>query len=248
MHSPVQTTDVPRAFDEGAANYDLMVRLNPGYHRHLQAAAAALLEGVPDPGRPLRLADLGCGSGASTRALVRTLDARGQDFELVGLDASTQMLAQAEAKTWPAGVTFVQGRAEEIEARRTEWDLDEPRDAVLAAYLFRNVTDRNGVLHAVYDLLAPGGVLVAQEYSVKGSRHAPAVWNAVCWLVVIPLAWVTSCRTSLYRYLWRSVRAFDSVAEFSERLHRAGFIDVEVQTVRGWQAEILHTFRARRPQ
>ena len=248
MLSPAQTTDVPMAFDEGAATYDLMVRLNPGYHRHLQTAAAALLERLPAPARPLRVADLGCGSGASTRALVRELDARGQDFSLVGLDASAQMLAQAEAKTWPAAVTFVQGRAEELDSRRSEWELDEPCDAVLAAYLFRNVTDRDGVLDAVHDLLAPGGVLVAQEYSVKGSRHAPAVWSAVCWLVVIPLAWVTSRRTSLYRYLWHSVRAFDSVAEFSERLHQAGFVDVEVQTVRGWQAEILHTFRARRPE
>jgi len=91
-------------------------------------------------------------------------------------------------------------------------------------------------------------VLVIQEYSVTGSRHAPALWTAVCWLVVIPLAWLTSRQTRLYRYLWRSVRAFDSVSTFSDRLQRAGFVDVEVQTVPGWQREILHTIRARRPE
>ncbi|MET1005416.1 MAG: class I SAM-dependent methyltransferase [Propionibacteriaceae bacterium] len=248
MLSPAQTTDVPLAFDGAASKYDLMVRLNPGYHQHLRSAARALLERLPrSDGGPVRLADLGCGSGASTLALLQSLR-DDQPFELVGVDASAQMLAQAEAKTWPGGVSFVHGRAEDLETCRTAWGLDESRDGIFAAYLFRNVVDRDTVLSAVYDLLAPGGAFVTQEYSVKGSRHAPAIWTAVCWLVVIPLALLTSGQTSLYRYLWRSVRAFDSVAGFTDRLHKAGFVDVEVRTVPGWQRSILHTFRARRPE
>ena len=109
------------------------------------------------------------------------------------------------------------------------------------------MTDRDQVLRSVHDLLAPGGVLVTQEYSVAGSRSAPALWTAVCWGVVIPLGWLTSGQTALYRYLWRSVQAFDSVATFTDRLHAAGFTDVEVRTVPGWQRGILHTVRARRP-
>jgi hypothetical protein len=30
-------------------------------------------------------------------------------------------------------------------------------------------------------------------------------------------------------------------------LYRAGFVDVEVKTVPGWQHGILHNFRARKP-
>jgi ubiquinone/menaquinone biosynthesis C-methylase UbiE len=243
---PVASTDVPAAFDGGANRYDLMVRLNPGYHRHLRAAAQALLERLP--GRAaVRLADLGCGSGASTAALVRSLKSERREFELVGVDASAQMLAQAEDKSWPASVSFVHGRAEDLHRRRSDWGLGRPLDAVFAAYLFRNVADRDVVLRDVHDLLAPGGVLVTQEYSVAGSRSAQAVWTAVCWSVVIPLALVTAADTSLYRYLWRSVQAFDSVGAFTDRLHRAGFVDVEVRTVPGWQRGILHTFRAHRP-
>jgi ubiquinone/menaquinone biosynthesis C-methylase UbiE len=103
------------------------------------------------------------------------------------------------------------------------------------------------VLAAVFDLLADNGVLVVQEYSVSGSRLARAVWSLVCWSVVIPLGWLTSRRTRLYRYLWRSVLQFDSVQTFADRLHGAGFTDVEVRTVPGWQRCILHTFRARKP-
>lgn len=249
MLSPAQTTDVPLAFDQGAAKYDLMVRLNPGYHRHLRSASAALLALLAKPSdRPVRLADLGCGSGASTSALVDALACAEQPYELVGLDASALMLAQAEDKPSLQQVQFVHGRAEELTRRRSEWGLNEQRDGILAAYLFRNVVDRDAVLRAVHELLTPGGVLVTQEYSVAGSRHAPALWTAVCWLVVIPLAWLTSRQTSLYRYLWRSVQAFDSVQQFTDRLHAAGFVDVEVQTVSGWQRDILHTFRARRAE
>jgi ubiquinone/menaquinone biosynthesis C-methylase UbiE len=249
MLSPASTTDVPLAFDRAAPTYDLMVRLNPGYHRHLRAAAGALVERLPlRTGRSVRVADLGAGSGASTAALVRALRDVTAPVEIVGLDASAQMLAQAEEKDWPTGVRFVHGRAEELDQRRSEWGLDESLDGVFAAYLFRNVDDRDRVLSSVHDLLAPGGVLVTQEYSVVGSRHAPKVWSAVCWLVVIPLAYLTSRQTSLYRYLWRSVQAFDSVQTFTERMHRAGFVDVEVRTVSGWQREILHTFRGRKPE
>ena len=240
--------DVPDAFTEVAGRYDRMVSLNPGYHRHLRSAAAALLETL-DPHRPLRLVDLGCGSGASTRALLAAATAAGAEVRVTGVDASAGMLAQAEAKSWPAGVDFHQGLAQDLAERRSGWGLEECADGVLAAYLFRNVTDaeRDQVLADVHDLLSGGGTLVVQEYSVAGSPLAGFVWTLVSWAVVIPLSWITSRQTRLYRYLWRSVRAFDAVQTFTDRLHAAGFVDVEVRTVPGWQQGILHTFRARKP-
>ena len=96
-------------------------------------------------------------------------------------------------------------------------------------------------------MLRPGGAIVVQDYSVTGSLAAEVVWTLVCWLVIIPLSWLTSCRTRLYHYLWRSVRRFDSVPSFVDRLCAARFTDVEVRTARGWQRGILHTFRARKP-
>ena len=238
--------DVPDAFTEVADGYDRMVSLNPGYHRHLRSAATALLETL-DPHRPLRLVDLGCGSGASTRALLAAARTAGAEVRVTGVDASAGMLAQAEAKTWPTGVELHQGLAQDLADRRADWGLVEPVDGVLAAYLFRNVAQRDQVLADVHDLLAGGGTLVVQEYSVAGSPLAGLVWTLVSWAVVIPLSWITSRQTRLYRYLWRSVRAFDAVQTFTDRLHAAGFVDVEVRTVPGWQQGILHTFRARKP-
>ena len=249
----IKNEDVTAAFDEVAPRYDLMVALNPGYHAHLKSAARALLEWLPRPalgsaGPPVQILDLGCGSGASTRAVLQAAEAAGLRSSIVGVDASLAMLEQARAKQWPAGVRFEMGQAEKIAWSRYEWELDDPIDGVFAAYLFRNVADRDAVLAGLFDLLADDGALVLQEYSIAGSpRWVQAVWSSVCWLVVIPLGWLTSRRTRLYRYLWRSVRSFDSIQTFVDRLYRAGFVDVELRTVPGWQRGILYTFRARKP-
>lgn len=242
--------DVPAAFDEVASSYDLMVALNPGYHRHLRSAAAALGDRLPAQGvnaaEPAQLLDLGCGSGASTRALVAAMRRLRRPFRIIGVDGSSGMLEQARHKIWPPGVRFEHARAEDLSAVRSDWGLGEV-DGIFAAYLFRNVPDRDQVLKASWDLLAPGGGIVVHEYSVGGSRWARMIWTAVCWAVVIPLSRLLTRDTSLYRYLWRSVLDFDSVQVFADRMYAAGFVDLEVRTVPGWQRGVLHSFRARRP-
>jgi ubiquinone/menaquinone biosynthesis C-methylase UbiE len=74
-----------------------------------------------------------------------------------------------------------------------------------------------------------------------------AVWTAVCQGVVVPLGWLTSRRTRLYHYLWRSVMDMDSVETVMQRMLDAGFEDVRTRSVRGWQHGIIHTFHGRRP-
>ena len=96
------------------------------------------------------------------------------------------------------------------------------------------------------DLLRPGGMLVVHEYSVAGRPAAAAIWTAVCWGVVIPLGWLTSRQTRLYRYLWRSVLDMDSV-ESSCAPGRRGVRRRPDPVGRGWQRGIVHTFLGRRP-
>ena len=249
----ITNENLTAAFDEVAPRYDFMVALNPGYHAHLRMAANGLVEWLPhsqSASQPplIQLLDLGCGSGASTRAVLEAAQAAGLRFAVVGADASAGMLDQARAKSWPASVRFEVGLAEELVGSHEWLGFDDPIQGVFAAYLFRNVAERDKLLAGLFDLLANGGVLVVQEYSIAGSRLWPkALWSAVCWLAIIPLGWLTSRRSRLYRYLWRSVQSFDSVQAFVDRLYGAGFVDVEVRTVPGWQRGILHTFRARKP-
>ncbi|MEU3730755.1 methyltransferase domain-containing protein [Streptomyces sp. NPDC033538] len=223
------------AFDHGAGRYDRLVALNPGYHAQLRRSARRL--GLADGGAGRRVLDLGCGTGASTAALAAAFPAA----EIVGVDASAGMLERARAKRWPSRVSFVHAPAEEL--HRAE--AGGPFDAVLAGYLFRNLTDPDAVLRTVHGLLTPGGRLAVHEYALGGRRVDRLVWDAVCRGVILPLGTATGDR-DLYRHLWRSVAAFDTAPAFGARLGRAGFERVRVLPLPGWQTGITHTFVGRR--
>lgn len=237
----MSTPGLDIAFDHAADRYDLMTRLNPGYHRHLRVAAAALTARLNARPAGAVLIDLGCGSGLSTAALLAALPTA----TAIGIDASAGMLAQARIKDWSDRARFVRAGA----AQLPRLDLP-PAHGVLAAYLFRNIPaeNRDDVLRRVHRQLRPGGWLVVQEYSVAGRRWASLVWTLVSWLIVIPLATLLRARPGLYRYLWRSVRAFDSTDRFLARLRIAGFDHVTHLDVGGWQHGILHIFLAHRAE
>ncbi|MFI6638996.1 methyltransferase domain-containing protein [Streptomyces sp. NPDC050504] len=227
--------DLARAFDHAAHTYDRLTALNPGYHRELLRSARRLR--LPGQGEGLRVLDLGCGTGSSTRALLRAAPRA----RITAIDASAGMLGHARAKTWPPHVRFEHRTAEEAAAAGPA-----EYDAVFAAYLFRNVTDPDRVLATVRTLLRPGGRLAVHEYSLSGSPVHRALWTAVCRSVVVPAGTLSGDR-ALYHHLWHSVRAFDTAPAFTRRLTRAGFHEARALPVAGWQTGIVHTFLAAEP-
>nr|WP_232660433.1 class I SAM-dependent methyltransferase [Pseudonocardia sp. TRM90224] len=230
-------TQVPRTFDAHARAYDKLVASNPGYHEHLRMSARRM--GLQNGGSGLRLLDLGCGTGASTAAL---LDAA-PEAEITAIDASSEMLNQARRKTWPSRVRFVQGNVDELDRIK----LTGPYDGIFAAYLLRNLGDTNAALRSFRTLLRPGAPLAVHEYSVRDSMRSRMLWTTVCWGVIIPLGRIRSGSADLYRYLWRSVLEFDGVEALTARMRATGFDDVMVSTVPGWQQHIVHTFLGRSP-
>jgi ubiquinone/menaquinone biosynthesis C-methylase UbiE len=218
-----------------ASRYDLLSALNPGYHKHLLWSAERLE--IDEEGEGTRILDLCCGTGLSTEPLVRLYP----KATIVGLDKSEGMLAEARAKDTLRSVEFVAGDGMVPAAA----GIQGPFDAVLMAYGIRNMPDPDACLDNVRDLLAPGGVICFHEYSVAGSLWSRSVWNLVLFSIVIPLAFVTTGSTDIFRYLRRSVLEFDGRRAFEERLRRAGFVDVETLPMDGWQRGVVHTFRAR---
>ncbi|MGA8544397.1 MAG: class I SAM-dependent methyltransferase [Mycobacterium sp.] len=230
--------DVPAAFDVGASFYDRLVGANPGYHAGLRLSAQRMR--LPRRGEGLRLLDAGCGTGASTAALLSVAP----EAEIIAVDASRGMLEEAQAKPWPPSVRFVHSPVEAL----TENGVTGPFDGILAAYLIRNLSEPDTQLCAFRRLLRPGATLAVHEYSVRNSRAASWIWHAVCWGIIIPSGWWQTRDTTLYRHLWRSVLAFDGAEQFRNRLRHAGFNAVRSETMSGWETNIVHTFLAEAPR
>ncbi|NIL76257.1 class I SAM-dependent methyltransferase [Rhodococcus kyotonensis] len=228
---------VPGAFDVGARAYDRLVGANPGYHEHLAKSAERLR--LPGLGDGLTLLDIGCGTGASTAALLKAAP----HATIVAADASSEMLEVARSKQWPPNVTFVHSRVEDLH----ENGVDGPFDGILAAYLIRNVDDPDTELKSLWSLLKPGASIAFHEYSVRDSRRAQALWSLVCWAVIIPLGYLATRDATLYKHLWRSVVTFDGATEFTRRMQRAGFTGLGTETMTGWQNGVVHTFLGARP-
>lgn len=226
---------VPAEFDRVARSYDLLCALNPGYTTHLRMSAERM-----ELAGDARILDLCCGTGLSTEALRATYPRA----EITGMDASQGMLERACEKPALADVTWLEGDAMDPAAA----GLEGSYDGILMAYGIRNVPDPDLCLETLRGLLAENGVLCLHEYSVRGSAWSRIVWNLVTVLIVIPLGLVFARSTAIFRYLRRSVLAFDSTSELEDRLRRVGFTDVRTLPVDGWQRDIVHTFIARRPR
>jgi ubiquinone/menaquinone biosynthesis C-methylase UbiE len=229
---------VPSAFDTGARAYDRLVAANPGYHRHLRRSARRL--GLAGDGEGLHLLDAGCGTGASTAALLSAAP----KARITAIDASASMLDQARRKNWPPGVRFVHAKVEDLAGA----GVRGPFDGILAAYLIRNLADPDAQLRALAELLRPGAPLAVHEYSVRDSRRATLVWKAVCAAIIIPAGRLTTGDATLYRHLRDSVLTFDGVTGLENRLTAAGFTGVHTEPQSGWQRGVVHTFLATAPE
>jgi len=236
MHRPLaHSARLADDFDRVASRYDLLNRMNPGYRSHLRISAQRL--GLVADARVL---DLCCGTGLSSEALLRACPS----VRVTALDNSRGMLEVARSKPALAAVRFVLGDAMDPAAA----GASGPFDALFMAYGIRNVPDPDACLLRMRALLVPGGRAVFHEYSVADNPRAQLVWNAVATAVIIPLGAALTRSPELFRYLRRSVNAFDSVEVFCRRLRRAGFERVSVEPMDGWQRGIAHTFSACAPE
>lgn len=232
MVSVEQKSEVPSDFDKVAGSYDFFTALNPGYRKHLEWSAKRL-----ELSPTAKILDLCCGTGLSTQAIF----AMYPKASITGLDASAGMLAVAKKKLFALHVNWVLGDAMDPAAV----GVTGPFDGILMAYGIRNVPDADLCLQRLHGLLAPGGKICFHEYSVKDSVKSRAVWNVVTNGIIIP-GGIFSGGTKIYKYLRDSVKGFDGVRAFEQRLLRAGFVNVRTESMDGWQKGIVHSFIAER--
>lgn len=202
--------------------YDLVNRvITLGWDKQWRRLAAkACLEG-----RPLRVLDLGCGTGDLTMSLV--LLAEG-GVEITGLDYSLPMLELAREKAARAGVAekvkFVHGEATQVPFP------DGYFDCVGISFAFRNLTYKSPLrlphLAEVLRLLKRGGRYVIVESSQPGNRVIRALFHFYLRAFVAPVGILLSGNRGAYYYLTESASRFYSAEEVREMLLTAGFREV----------------------
>jgi len=102
-----------------------------------------------------RILDLGCGTGH----LAKKIQEHGA--EVIGIDASPEMIAQAKANYPELDFRVANGAS---------FSFDEPFDAIFTNATLHWIHDADGVIKSVYNALKPGGRFVG-EFGGKGNNQ-----------------------------------------------------------------------------
>jgi ubiquinone/menaquinone biosynthesis C-methylase UbiE len=132
---------------ENAEIYDRFVR----EHRVYRSLNQRIVE-LARPTGARTVLDLACGSGATTLALLRVLDV---DAEIVGVDASEEMIGVARANVLDPRARFVVGTARSIDRV-----VGETFDRVVCNAAFWQFPDAGPVFAAAARRAAPGALFV----------------------------------------------------------------------------------------
>ena len=171
------------------------------------APATSLLLGAAGLGPGMRVLDLGTGLGHVALAVARLVGDRGS---VVAIDQAEPLLAVAEQRRAEAGLEHVRIVRADARTFRDE----EPFDAVVTRLLLFHLPDAREVVHHHLGALRPGGVFLAVDFDLGGTRADPPVE-----LVATALGWVEAA--------FRSAGADPRIgAHLASLLQDAGLRDV----------------------
>ncbi len=215
---PSQHDAVGQMFDRIAPTYAL---LNHILSFGLDYCWRGKLAGNLDKDREIEVLDLATGTGD---LLVSMLRRRGNISKAVGLDISENMLAVCRGNIKRCKladrVTLVQG-----DAART--GLGDGRfDAVTMAFGIRNVPDPAETLSEIYRLLRRGGVALILEFSLPANRIVRSLYLVYLRHVVPFIGYLVSRDKGAYRYLNRTIEAFDKNRDLPALMRKAGFSNI----------------------
>jgi trans-aconitate 2-methyltransferase len=108
---------------------------------------------------PMRIADLGCGTGNATEVMAK----RWPDAAIFAVDSSEEMLAKAETET---------GKVRWIQADVGNWAPDGPLDLIYSNAALHWLTDHAALFPKLVGMLTSGGVLAVQ---MPRNYHAPGL-------------------------------------------------------------------------
>ncbi|HWO43536.1 MAG TPA: ubiquinone/menaquinone biosynthesis methyltransferase [Candidatus Eisenbacteria bacterium] len=207
-------------FDQIARRYDLLNRLislRLDIRWRQQAIAAAVQTGNET------VLDLGTGTGDLAFAAASRLSGG----KVIGLDFSLAMLRIAEAKraetARPSRVSFVLGSALAPPFK------NERFDAIVTAFVLRNISNLDLFFANSYCALKPGGRLVTLDMFPPARGWFSALYSVYFHRWMPWLGGVLGGHRNAYDYLSESVRRFDTPERIADRIRQSRFDPVTVQ-------------------
>jgi trans-aconitate methyltransferase len=163
-----------------------------------------------------RILDLGCGTGRLTAEIAQM-----PGIIVVGLDSSPTMLMQAGVRPGSDEGEIPSRWPLYIRADGAALPFVFAFDAVFSAAVFHWIPDHDQLFRSIYVALKPGGRLIAQ---CGGANNLDRLYGRARDLM-------QSGEYSEYFDRWQSFNHFENVADTEQRLHRAGFCDIDVSLV-----------------
>jgi acyl transferase domain-containing protein/ubiquinone/menaquinone biosynthesis C-methylase UbiE len=163
--SPLDTLFPDGSFDTAEFLYQTWA-LPRYFNGILRSGLESIAHSAAGRGRPLRVLELGAGTGGTTASALPAL--AGTDAEYWFTDLSDLFLARAQRKF--SGYPFVRYRPFDLDRDAAEQGVPEHSfEVVVAANVLHATRDLGATLERVKSLLASGGVLLAYEVT----EHLP---------------------------------------------------------------------------
>lgn len=216
LAGPGRGAHVARMFDRIAGRYDRMNRLMSLGQDQRWRRRMAHLAALPSRGVAL---DLATGTGDVALALLE----RTPDATVVGADFALQMMRQGRRKRPPPHLYFAGADALALPFPNQSFD------AVVHAYLMRNIADIDrGFLEQVR-VLKPGGRLVGLEINIPALPAARLLYRLFFEALVPRLGALVARENEAYLYLPTSVLAYPDPGEIRHRMMAAGLQEVRYE-------------------
>jgi len=129
----------------------------------------SVLQSRLESGRPLRILEVGCGSARFTELLGRELGARAQ---ILGIDPNEKVVSEAVERMGTLSVQNVELKVADL----LHFDEGEKYDVLIFTKSLHHCLPLGEAVTYAYNLLAPSGLLLAEEFGRDTMTLATAHW------------------------------------------------------------------------